>query len=679
MPLPTRSAVQKLADDIVAERVAAPKAIDDALRTASSDAALAMMLAASLAKRAPTTAQVSLALPMLDEIEAMPILVGACAGDRVAMLLDVVDRDQMGQARDALALWLACLSLDGKAPPSRFAALLRRQARRSEGPETAALLLAVARALGDVDVVASVCAVLPYIDLPLADEVGSRWRKAFATPLLDALSEEAGPRVVASGFTARRTTAKVGRNDPCPCGSGKKYKKCHEAKDAAGAAAPDSGGALAERLRDAASSLTPDQVQDLRPQELARLELASLASPSLVQAFRRYLVLQRWELAERGLDEISRRKDLEKVDRYRDELVYEALFAGDADLAKTHVARFADPAALSLSCKVALDLLAPTLETWPRLEEQVARGLRDEDTKPDALFDVAEALLMREPAIGIVFARGVITPARARDSATLLEVIEEARDRLALAPGDPAGAIYEAMLDVDVAKRAKKELDAARAADKEKARSQGSALRKKARAAAARVAELEAQLQAQQAAREVEATELAALERAATSPADDEERRRLRTKIEEMKGRIAEGNKERADLRKELAQRSEALVTAAAPADEPEEEAEEDDGAPVDARVRGVAIPRFARSAADAFREVPARVARDALLAVSELAAGDAAAWREVKQLEKVAAPVFSARIGIHYRLLFRVDAAGLEVLELFHRKNLESTVKRYG
>ncbi len=27
--------------------------------------------------------------------------------------------------------------------------------------------------------------------------------------------------------TIRRTEAKVGRNDPCPCGSGKKYKKCH--------------------------------------------------------------------------------------------------------------------------------------------------------------------------------------------------------------------------------------------------------------------------------------------------------------------------------------------------------------------------------------------------------------------------------------------------------------------
>jgi preprotein translocase subunit SecA len=26
-----------------------------------------------------------------------------------------------------------------------------------------------------------------------------------------------------------RQVPKVGRNDPCPCGSGKKYKKCHGA------------------------------------------------------------------------------------------------------------------------------------------------------------------------------------------------------------------------------------------------------------------------------------------------------------------------------------------------------------------------------------------------------------------------------------------------------------------
>jgi len=29
------------------------------------------------------------------------------------------------------------------------------------------------------------------------------------------------------GITIRRSSPKVGRNEPCPCGSGKKYKKCH--------------------------------------------------------------------------------------------------------------------------------------------------------------------------------------------------------------------------------------------------------------------------------------------------------------------------------------------------------------------------------------------------------------------------------------------------------------------
>jgi preprotein translocase subunit SecA len=27
--------------------------------------------------------------------------------------------------------------------------------------------------------------------------------------------------------TYKRQSEKIGRNDPCPCGSGKKYKQCH--------------------------------------------------------------------------------------------------------------------------------------------------------------------------------------------------------------------------------------------------------------------------------------------------------------------------------------------------------------------------------------------------------------------------------------------------------------------
>ena len=35
------------------------------------------------------------------------------------------------------------------------------------------------------------------------------------------------PEIQLPKVTIRRDTPKVGRNDPCPCGSGKKYKQCH--------------------------------------------------------------------------------------------------------------------------------------------------------------------------------------------------------------------------------------------------------------------------------------------------------------------------------------------------------------------------------------------------------------------------------------------------------------------
>jgi preprotein translocase subunit SecA len=38
---------------------------------------------------------------------------------------------------------------------------------------------------------------------------------------------QARPVQAATPAQPARTGPRVGRNDPCPCGSGKKYKKCH--------------------------------------------------------------------------------------------------------------------------------------------------------------------------------------------------------------------------------------------------------------------------------------------------------------------------------------------------------------------------------------------------------------------------------------------------------------------
>jgi preprotein translocase subunit SecA len=53
--------------------------------------------------------------------------------------------------------------------------------------------------------------------------------------------EQAQMRFIGAGATEKPQQVirkeKVGRNDPCPCGSGKKYKKCH----GAGGPPPTSG------------------------------------------------------------------------------------------------------------------------------------------------------------------------------------------------------------------------------------------------------------------------------------------------------------------------------------------------------------------------------------------------------------------------------------------------------
>jgi preprotein translocase subunit SecA len=52
-----------------------------------------------------------------------------------------------------------------------------------------------------------------------------------APPATAASAPAAGPEpeIQLPKITVRRDTPKVGRNDPCPCGSGKKYKQCHGA------------------------------------------------------------------------------------------------------------------------------------------------------------------------------------------------------------------------------------------------------------------------------------------------------------------------------------------------------------------------------------------------------------------------------------------------------------------
>ena len=58
------------------------------------------------------------------------------------------------------------------------------------------------------------------------DEVSPRTLKGEFANLRRRLRSELGEPPLMEDYRGRRSRRKTGRNEPCPCGSGEKYKKC---------------------------------------------------------------------------------------------------------------------------------------------------------------------------------------------------------------------------------------------------------------------------------------------------------------------------------------------------------------------------------------------------------------------------------------------------------------------
>src|SRR5262249_27245538 len=163
--------------------------------------------------------------------------------------------------------------------------------------------------------------------------------------------------------------------------------------------------------------------------------------------------------------------------------------------------------------------------------------------------------------------------------------------------------------------------------------------RSRARDAGGRIAELEERLREQEkqlSAREEPAPAKARKGRATAAEAkaaaaEDDERKRRGGRSAGLKGPMPAGNEGRAGLPGERADAGPPSGTGAVVAEaEPEVPSQPDaELAPDESlRVRGVMVPRFARAAENALRDLPGRVVRDALRVVADLCSGEASAWR---------------------------------------------------
>jgi len=591
----------------------------------------------------------------------------------IAPLLDAASAEALSYERQCYAAELAAeitvkLGLDPQ--PVRKALWKLEHAVRS--PETQLL----------------VAQALRYLDEPpnLEQPPLALW----STLRLSELLPEHRPRTAVGGtYTVRRPVAKLGRNDPCHCGSGKKYKKCCYDTDQ-------------ELLRDASAyegatqtdlKATPGLVDDpdviygMRAHELAKLEPWAMSERQLHTGYQRALAFGLRELAFAMLLEWEQRAEEGVFDPgHYEDLIGSVLQAGDLNLARRIREHCGDeawwrPRAIEFS----FDLLEHPVR-YERLESECRAAVSevgDEEVQADdLLIRLAYDFAPRHPGLSITFARAAIAsqPDRSFENEMLIELIRDTRVDLDLAPdGDPAAALFDWIADRDERRnqarvetkeieRLTKQLDETLAALDEKKR----VLRVTEEMLGAVGAQLE------KACNPGPISPKGAKEPA---PADfnmEEKLRRLRSQVEGLKAEIGEQQAERRQLRKLLAderKKHTVLVESETSAEEPavaEERAiVEPAGTPV--------LPEYT----DTFRKRlatlrPALMAK-AIMAVGRFASHEATIWQQTKALERLPGH-YRIRLSIDYRLIVHWQPGKtLRILDVIPRQELESWIRRQG
>lgn len=504
------------------------------------------------------------------------------------------------------------------------------------------------------------------------------------------LPERPPPTVIGGGGTVRRPIAKLGRNDPCHCGSGKKYKRCCQAKDQDVLAdASAYAGVTRTQLHENPGIVDdPDIIHELRSYELKKLKAENLSTGQLWAAYHRAQHFDLFDIALEMLIAISQRTDGKTPfdPGHFVDVMDQALSRGYPDIAKR--ARAFVPA--DYDCvdwayvDMQFDLYAnPGLLT--NLEHYCASAfVNPDDYGPGnySFLDLAHTLRQLFPALSILFARAAVqqAPERILDNELLVENVHQARINLGLDPwGDPIEDFFEASdgyLD-QIAD------DRKRAAEEQVLRDELARTREQAMHTARSLAEKEAALDAithkLETATQAQAVDVTPSAAPAAESIDETKARmtHLRRQVENLKVEISNQQSARKKLRDQLEQERQRTRKAAATPGPSDTESEGEAPSLPPEKDRCILLPDYSSSFRDACGRLPASVVAKALKAVAGLAAYDTAAWQQARALKQLA-NTYRIRIGIHYRLLLRwLPGQSLTACDLIHRKELEPWIKR--
>jgi len=513
------------------------------------------------------------------------------------------------------------------------------------------------------------CLKNPKLGRKLAADA-TKWREnvfaAMDKPQMELMSD--GFAVIGrAGTTVRRASRKVQRNEPCPCGSGKKFKHCcidkHEERQHLASDVP--GKTLDEVREEKEAILTADRIKAMLPAELATMD-----APRVAPGLRKALLQRLCEGEE--VDAIA--GFFEKVewnDEYSDLLGYAATLAarkGNAAVVERLVTACPDRLTkMNGRCNPMIELFRAERDD-ARFLDLLREYSSDAVDEPGYLQTLAVALMCsRLPHLGIIAARTAVLLA---DNQAMRSVLTRdmvfARDKLKLPYKDPIQGLLDKVTEMDDEGPVTDEAADLRA-ELESMRDTYSRLREE-------LAEQRRKVDIAQ--RRLARSESRPDRTDSPAPEDPSRVAKLQANLEALEKRFKGVQEERSELRKKLEdsrRTTEAMRASAEKQSEQEEDDSDGEGwSPVDdPGGRQVRLPEFTKRFRDALKRMSPRVVRAALRRIGGMSAGEASAFVGEDQLEDNKT-YRRVKIEKDWRLLYKFDGDTLVIADLVHRSKLD-------
>jgi len=618
--------------------------------------------------------------------EAMIILNTALRldGDVAKALTAAVRSGRMGDERDAIAVIAGWLDYErrAEAAPPEFLALTRKVCRGAVRMDRhmIRLLLHLAAKLSGDPVVANILKFDGRGD-STSTQIIEQTRRFATEPGWDMSIPNRSPAEVTlgSGATVKRAIPKAGRNDPCPCGSGKKFKQCCEGKLSTGDQYEVEGVTITEATSHPELILTAQRIGAMRSYELYALN-PKLLPPELAERVAIRLALFR-ESA-RALEVLQAIGREVVSERSLDELAYQFYAEGDIESLRWLIDWV--PGAVDVSFEMEV-LLAEPDERLRLLRDKAREAFESERTGDffarSHFCELGFAALRSDAALGIVIARGVLPACGGLDQDTLIEAIEDARDSLGLDDDEPG---YEI---VDATERASRD-EVRHASDLEQVRTEtASRVGKR----DVEIQRLKAQIDSMQetlkqreqaiVTAKVVPKEKSAAHAPPPAPPEPAEIRELREHLRRLKDNLKVEHDERNRAVQDLRAARDQLRRASHEKREsqelpqpitPESDSDEATSTSVEWERQALRLPEYTAAFRDALRQQPRQAAAAALALAGRLAGGDPAAWKTVRAL-KLRPGTLRARVAGDYRLLFEIAPGDtLRLVDFILRRDLD-------